>query len=71
MHGFVIENISQDLVLLKFSDGHSISLKPLGKYIWGGFKKDQQLLQRFVDNKQLDVWVFQLEEKIDWRKEGF
>lgn len=71
MHGFVIENISDDLIFLKFTDGHKICLKPLSKYIWGGFKKDEQILQEFVNNKQLDVWVFTLEDKIDWRKEGF
>lgn len=73
MHGFIVENISEDHLMLQFSDGLKIWLRPSSKYCWRGINQDVRFLQDLVDKNQLDVWVFypQEEYKIDWRQEGF
>ena len=82
-HTYIVKNIYEDPILLEFTDGSNIRVRPGGVHVWQGPENNLNFLQEYVDEGQLEVSVFETDftgfevrptlplPKFDWQREGF
>jgi hypothetical protein len=79
---YVVKNIDDFPLILKFVDGSKVNLRPDRVYLWQGPEENTDFLQQYVDAGKLDVWTFeadfasrQFERRnvtlYQWQSEGF